>query len=432
MRRTKRLADGWNRYISSPHLVFASLAGFFGIISAIIVPTGGEGVPDESFHWTFSSAGFMKTWNYPPFWLQSIGTHLAGVFTQNFEIVWVAGRFMNLLGYIVAVYFIIKYLKHFHWVFVFVALTPMMIQQAGSLSYDVYNFIAIFFFLMNIINLSNSKAIISRKQLILLMGSIVVMYFAKVTDLILLLLLFTLPKELFLTLKPIKILREKLGKIATISIAVIILVGICSSLFFIAKNIFLNNPVGWRQTFAAFFNTLFYYDSNGNVDINQTKGIIGAFGMLTFSFPTWIVILAFSILLLVIILESRQVISVRLAILSLVVFVVHFIAFDFGMYFSFGIPVNNIVDFMNGSQGRYFTPLLPLLAPPVVYFVQKLGISVGATHSRMSDSSDLSEEPDAGTRKSLEKHGIGSVIFWSSLFMLTTYIYLTVQYWSAH
>ena len=69
------------------------------------------------------------------------------------------GRAFNFILYILVVFVIIKYIKVGKWTMFIIALTPMMMQQAASLSYDTVNVLAIFIWISLIVNISVNKKI---------------------------------------------------------------------------------------------------------------------------------------------------------------------------------------------------------------------------------------------------------------------------------
>lgn len=103
------------------------------------------------------------------------------------------GRLFNLLFYIAAIYFAIKKAKFGKWTMTAVALLPMSLQQAVSVSYDVFFYTTIFFGFSLMTNLVTHHGRLKRKDYLPVILVICLFFLAKQSSLAMLLYFFALP-----------------------------------------------------------------------------------------------------------------------------------------------------------------------------------------------------------------------------------------------
>ncbi|MCJ0544252.1 DUF2142 domain-containing protein, partial [Enterococcus cecorum] len=106
----------------------------------------------EKFQLNFS----LKSINHLP---QLLGMMIMSLFTTKVFYILMLGRIFNGLLYCVGCYLIARKLKFGKLAFMFISLLPIMIQQAGSLSYDVLNYLSIAYFFSLITNIIDKKDI---------------------------------------------------------------------------------------------------------------------------------------------------------------------------------------------------------------------------------------------------------------------------------
>ncbi|PCS03146.1 DUF2142 domain-containing protein [Lactococcus garvieae] len=92
-------------------------------------------------------------------------------------------RVFSLIFFVLSMFFIIKQLRAYQFLFVAISVTPTVIQQASSLSYDVYNYVASAFMIMAVINIAvdiKCGSEVSFKSFFLkILAPSVMLYFAK-------------------------------------------------------------------------------------------------------------------------------------------------------------------------------------------------------------------------------------------------------------
>lgn len=423
------------KLITRPELFFLFTASLFGLISAFFMPI--LMVPDEYTHFRAEYAIFSKDGAVPESALPSvknqdikasiknetyykyftetndiysknitinISTDLSNVYGQTAkagvydithlpQAVGIAigrmihpsigfmvlmGHIMNILVYVVALYFIIKHLRYGKWIFIFVACLPMMIQQAGSLSYDAVNLIAIFAWCAFIVNLAVQKRQIKRKQIFTGAFLAALLLLSKPNNIFLLLLIFALPKRYVTDSAIYKYVRSnshwKLIKYVFIFAAIAIAI-LATYVIFI--KLLGGHEFHPKQLASVLLNTYFWGDQLGLIDVT-VNGIIGYFGIFYYHIPFWAVIFAFSAFTLVLLHEKLPNVSARYALISGSIFFGSILVISIGMYYNWAMqpfrlgPGASVTD---GIQGRYITPLLILLFPTFAYLQKYISIS---------------------------------------------------------
>jgi uncharacterized membrane protein len=423
------------KLLKRPEIVFAIIAGFFGLISAFYMPI--LEVPDENQHFQVSYAIFsenqkagvdlvlsdgmiikeISNGNYFNYFTQkssaqydgfAINTSLkvfdgktrasvfdvmrlpqaAGVLTgraiyPSLGVMVTVGRLFVLATFIAAMYLIIKKVRYGKWIFAYIALLPIVIQQAASLSYDAINLIAVFAWVAFIINMYFRKSFPEPKHVLIGVALAILLFLSKANNLLLLALVFALPAtqitgtELYRKVrglnywKPIKI-------ILLICFTFITIVG----LYIIQMRLLSGNPFNPSQIVSVLANTFFWGDLT-LIDVTAI-GTVGQFSNFYYHIPVWLVIITYAVLVVLLLNEKLPTVSKRFALLSAGLFMASVLAITIGMYYGWAIqpfrlgPGTLIAD---GIQGRYFTPLLILLFPLFAYLQRHIRIVTEKSHS---------------------------------------------------
>jgi len=462
------MRDRLLKIVRQPHLWFLAIGSFFGVASVFLMPV--FTIPDEGTHFWLSYGMFSKKEYVPQDLLvpadvvvQKVNndTYVRDLFTNkvNFEgdsfsfnlrkdiylrtetadrslitssldinhlpqaigiligkliypsvgVMMILGRLINLAVYIALIYLIIKNVRYGKIAFAFIALFPMMIQQAGSLSYDSINAIAIFAWIALMINIFTQKFPLTSRQLLLGVLIGIALVLTKFSNILLLSLLIFIPPRLYTQTRlgallykfhPVRFKKRTLTLIA-IALAVVLTTTFTGLLY-----IYLHNHgINGSQFAEALFNTYFRPEVNQQLDPIITSGIVGNFGWLWYRLPEWLVIVHLMVLL-VVLLGERIPVGRLFAIISGGLFIVSVLAITFGMYFVWTVlPFVGGLDakFVQGMQGRYFTPLLVLLIPPFAYLQRHISIKA--------------------SRESLAALTIVMAIVSLSVYMLLTYIF---------
>jgi len=269
------------------------------------------------------------------------------------------GRLTNFAVFMTAVYLILKKVKFGKLVFLFIAITPMVIQQMASLSYDVLNLVAIFAFVAFCINLAVQKSKPSKKQYTFVAGLALMLLFSKPNNLLMMPLLLGIiagkyhHAHLRKVLNFINSIKKHWGiikyRILASSTIVVIVAFILSV---------LRESINVHRLIATVLNTVLYTNVNGQIDPIATTGVVGNFGWLAYRFPEWIVILWFVVLTIVLLGFKAPKVSRRLSIWALATFLLVCASVFGALGYAQYINGSNV---LLGVQGRYFTPLLVLL-----------------------------------------------------------------------
>jgi len=315
---------------------------------------------------------------------QAIGILIGRLIYPSIGVMVIFGRITNLALYLMVIYFIIKKVKFGKLAFLFLALFPMLIHQAGSLSYDVMNIVAIFTWIALMINLFTQETTISKKQLALLSLLTIVFLLTKQSNLLLLGFLPFIPKIVYVNTRPfqtiLKIAPFKINKkIFKITLACLLGAIFTASLFFAYKYIHTRG-IGTSQLLNVLFNTFFRPEVNPQLDPIITTGIVGNFGWLWYRLPEWLVFIHLSMFGIILLGEKKSlIVSKCFSFVSLSLFILSIIGITLGMYFQWtllpGVAGIN-AKFIQGMQGRYFTPLLALLIPTFMYLRQYISIKI--------------------------------------------------------
>jgi len=161
-----------------------------------------------------------------------------------------------------------------------------------------------------------------------------------------------------------------------------------------------------RTFVQVLFNTFFQTNINTQLDPIVTTGIVGHFGWLWYKLPEWLVFVHLSVFGLILLGQKVPQISRRFAIVSLSLFVLSIAAIVLGMYFLWTLDPKVAgpgATFIQGMQGRYFTPLLILLVPVFAYLQKYINVKIN--------------------QKLLVVIAITTAIFSLTVYMLLTYTY---------
>ncbi len=306
---------------------------------------------------------------------QALGILVARHIYPSLELMVIMGRLFNLALYIAAFYFIIKKVKFGKWVFLFIACPPMMIQQAASLSYDPINLVAIAAWIAFIINLSAQAVAISSKQLLTGLGLGLFLLLTKSNNILLMALLFAIPKDLIQHNKPYTRLRSSKHWNTIKYVALSVFIGIIfAGLYITAHKLLGGQEFHLRKLGSALLNTFFWGDL-GLIDVTLI-GMVGQFSNFYYHLPVWIVIITFAVLAIIMLHEKLPRISKKFAVISGLLFLGSILFISVGMYYGWALPLDPRAEVTNGIQGRYFTPLLLLLVPVFAYVQNYIKVSV--------------------------------------------------------
>ncbi|MBU5364197.1 DUF2142 domain-containing protein [Enterococcus devriesei] len=302
---------------------------------------------------------------------QILGMLLGKFIYPSVGVIMTFGRLLNSLFYILSVYFIVKYMKYGKRVLVFTSLLPISIQQAASLSYDVFNFVAVAFFFAVLSNLTINKRL-NLKNTLTLLFSIIGLYLTKLNNLSMLILLPFMGLKLSNNFpkinEKITLFYEYCRKRKYRVLLPIVLV------IFFAATIFFRSKGGITHFVQIILNSLFNNSVNQALNPLVSAGIFGFIGNFHMQFPLWLFFIDISVLTVLMIgaydeeefgwqFEKGYVLT------SSMMFPLQMLLVIGGMYFSWTKTIlGENAQYSTGTQGRYFTPFLIYFTPLFVSF----------------------------------------------------------------
>lgn len=321
----------------------------------------------ETFKWNFSLKSIM---HFP----QLLGLMLGKFLYSSIGVMFLLGRIMNALTYIIGMYFIIKKSKFGQFPLIFISLLPIMIQQAASLSYDVINYLAISAFFCLITNIAKRK-VLNLKYLLLIFFSALSLYITKRNNILLLVILpfLYLKSEgivlSFLSLRAISVIKKYRKLLLVILLLFLIVV------FSFA----LKNYGGITHISQVMANTLLNNNLNGHLNTILTVGMFGYIGAFKIQLPLWLIFFDIAILVLLMIQgeSEKDNVSKSCGIISASLFPLEVLAIIAGMYIEWTpIVLGENADISVGAQGRYFTPFLIYFVPLFVAYKNEIYITM--------------------------------------------------------
>lgn len=306
---------------------------------------------------------------------QIIGMQIGKMIYPSIGFIMISGRIMNALFYIVALFFIIRYMKYGKRVLIFTSLLPISIQQAASLSYDVSNFLAISFFFSVTTNLVLHKKL-RFVDLLLLFLSIMALYLTKTNNLSLLTILpfigFDIPNNFSSYNNKIIKIENFLKKRKKIFFSLLIL------LLFIVAILYFKDKGGITNFVQIILNSLLNNKLNQALNPVVSAGMFGFIGIFHMQFPIWLFFIDVSVLTILMIgafdeEKFNWPFTNEYVKISTLVFPLQVLLVVGGMYFTWTKRIlGENAEFSTGTQGRYFTPFLIYLTPLFISFNHKI------------------------------------------------------------
>lgn len=292
---------------------------------------------------------------------QAIGIFITRIFTDKVLLLAYGGRIINMVFSIILIYFAIKKIPFGKKILLLLSFIPIAIEGFSSLSPDAMTISMAFFYIAYILSLAFSKEnhIIDGKKIAILTVLSVIMAMCKIVYLPLILLLFIIPKEKFKNEKKIKNIFI-IGAIAVVlNLIWLMVAGIYLSHFregdsSIQVISILTNPIKYLQ------NCLYTVNLNGQDYIYSMFGGELGWGELVQLNSIVPYILCFILIWITI---TDQTIKDKFKLYPKVWITIAAIAVVGLIFTSLYVQWTTIgSDSVLGIQGRYFIPILPLVA----------------------------------------------------------------------
>ncbi|HEL1738841.1 TPA: DUF2142 domain-containing protein [Streptococcus suis] len=309
----------------------------------------------------------LKSISYLP---QFIGMYIGKLIYPSLGVILTFGRLVNAAVYIIAIFYFIKYIRSGKEVLLFVSLLPMMIQQAGSLSYDVLNHVAVAGFFTFIINLLDRRTF-GMKHLLQLLAIAILLAVVKLNNIFLLAVLAFVNFEYIDRLTLLNPFLKWFQKHR------LVVLSLLSFLVAVVAGVYIHQTVGVKQFVAMMFNTLMNNNLNGALNTFLTTGIFGYFGWLTIPLPLWVVFFDIFVLTLLLFVDKSFELPKSEAIVLGMVFPVQVAIIIAIMYFLWTPQIlGENASISVGTQGRYFTPFLLYLYPLCAGWKKNINIDI--------------------------------------------------------
>ncbi|GBG96553.1 DUF2142 domain-containing protein [Lactococcus termiticola] len=313
------------------------------------------------------NAGFSYTLMHL---VPAIGVKLGHAIYPSVGVMIVTARLLNSIVFLLGLYFIIKKVKAYKRIFVFVSLTPTVIQLATSLSYDNFNYLIFAAASALLVNLSMAfygKAKIDKWLYVPLTAIIFIgLYFSKTNSKLLFIpLMLLVYAYIYRRLK-----SRRLKQWMIYGPVLLIFIGLIVAFFKIGlSQIKLE---GKQLTFSLLEP---YYTVLTTEVISGTN---------TVGLPAWLFPIQYLALALVFLTEKKEGLPKAFAWTGLGLVVLNF----FGIMFQYAGNSHFVGNVITGPQGRYFTPYLLLLAPVLARFggwlgLQPKGIEGEGAHAKL-------------------------------------------------
>ena len=224
---------------------------------------------------------------------QVLGMILGSIVYPSIGVMVTLGRLFNAVFYIASMYLIITKTRYGKWSMVLLSLLPIMVQQAGSLSYDAANFVAILgFFAFLSLMIENPQ--INLKKLFQILLFALALYITKSNNFLFLLLLFPINFILAGKLSPLEKVNQHIRKlIFKYKYILIVLLLVLGGLVGIKM---FGGIQGIKELLLVLVRTLFNNNLNGHLNSILTVGMFGYIGLFSVEIPLWIIFIDVALL----------------------------------------------------------------------------------------------------------------------------------------
>ncbi len=304
-----------------------------------------------------------------PYLPQATGIAIGRMFDAPPLVLFYLGRLVNFLVWTVLVFFALKIIPVYKWLFLIIALLPMSVFEAASLSADAFtnaiSFFGIAFFLKYAFA---GKTKIGNSTIVFMALVVLMISMSKSAYFLLVLLFFLIPKDKFAT------------KLAYRRSAAIVLSS--AIIGFIASALFVKMVYGLHEPGTPFFlelsETLSKVDTSGQfvfilshplqyskVLLNTfwthypplIQSCIGVLGWWDSIFPMYFYYLSILIFIFITLFETTGKINIRQKLIMASIALATILGLATTQYLTWTPVGKEIID---GLHGRYFIPILPL------------------------------------------------------------------------
>ncbi|UTB33229.1 MAG: DUF2142 domain-containing protein [Methanobacterium sp. ERen5] len=356
-----------------PEIIFLIVALVFGITFALITPM--FQVNDEGDHYlkvTHLSQGqvfvkqskvFITLYSPIPYLIPTLAFFIGKILGLSAVVIFYIGRLSNLFLYILIVFLAIKYTPILKWVFFALALMPMALYEAASLSSDGFNIAISFLLIAYILKLAFDDKIpkINKDQYLIVLVLGLMLALSKEIYVLSLLLFLIIPKQKFIN-RNFKYTRFFI--IFVFSISAALLWGLLVKGLYVPMNFNINpqEQISFILTHLITFIWILIATISQNLLFYLTS-FVGTFGWkdigLDTSLSPFLVYLYILFVFFVALTDKIEVdMQLRKKLFSITLFLVSLVSIFILEYLTWTTVGNNLID---GVYGRYLIPIAPLL-----------------------------------------------------------------------
>ncbi|OFI48731.1 hypothetical protein BG261_07515 [Floricoccus tropicus] len=297
------------------------------------------------------------------FWghiVPAIGVWIGYHVYSSLGVIIIFARLISMLFVIISMYFIIKRLKVGRLLFSAVTLSPVIINQSASLSYDATSYVITSYFLMLAINAIYERKFTKSTGKELIISTILIALFAKRNFYLLILLIPALILYCDNEIVFLNKIKEKVIKLwnwicsLRNSMKVLLGMGILTLAFalFTVMSMSYGGPI---HVIMRMIRTFIF--NNGGDGRDPSMGLLVA-PYQEFNFvPKWEYGIWMVMMALILLSEMKFVNKISMSIFALLIFALNL----FGVYYGFLSFDGATTGAISGAQGRYFTPMIPIL-----------------------------------------------------------------------
>lgn len=342
----------------------------------------GVKIPQDKFV-SFPNSATYSPVSYIP---QSIGIGIARTIGLPFGYMVIFGRFLNLVLFIASVYVAIRIAPVGRWVYCVVALFPIAIQQAASLSVDSITIGLAFITIATFQKIYFQKTKINKQDFVILALLATGIALTKANSLLLFAPIFFIPKRIFISI------RQKIALIFMVIGSAIAASTIWTSIIRLkayntnpAKTLgmvtvnqveqlqhIINSPF---SIVKVIFKSYIFQGFNGQALPDfYLLSAHGYFSNFLYRLPLALIFLGYLVLIIALLYDVKgEARSKSLAVTQMIVFVFAVLSTGVALYLLW-TPVG--APQIDGVQGRYFIPFIPLLIPIFIYAKQWVKVSI--------------------------------------------------------
>lgn len=317
--------------------------------------------PQETMHLHFENTALYSPLVYAP---SAVGIAIGKLFEPSPLLLFYLGRLFTVAAWIGLAYLAIRLVPVAKWAFTVIALAPMALFQSASVSADALTLAAGFVVVAWFLRLMHADSTMSKRDMAVTIGLVALLGFIKQPYALLGGLFLLVPAARF-TAK--KIRWQFVAAVGAVLGATTLLWASISRSFFTQSPFMVDRVLQPNEQIAhilghplAFAKAVIFTHFTGMSD-SAIQQMLGVFGWLDTALPLWAMLLYLAVLVSAVGLAHSERIRLpvfhRLVFLGIAAAVV--LAIDVLLYLYWN-PLGSTI--IGGIQGRYYLPLLPLLA----------------------------------------------------------------------